>query len=69
MKSKITFRTTLAVTALLAATVALQGCWNPEEQNRVLRYEKGTYLGKQDSKLSEDELNNLRARVSSQRGS
>ena len=30
-----------------------------EERDRVLRYEKGTYLGKADQQLSEDQLRQL----------
>ena len=52
-----------AVVLLLAG---LTGCAE-EEQNRVLSYEKGTYLGKVDQKLSEDQLRKLVVRSNGQR--
>lgn len=39
------------------------------EQGRVLRYEKGTYLGQPDSELSTDQLDELRQRATLQGGS
>ena len=56
----------LAVATLVAATL-LAGC-REEEQGRVLRYEKGTYLGQKDSELTEEQRNALRARAQQQRG-
>jgi hypothetical protein len=38
-----------------------------EEQNRLLSYEKGTYLGKVDQQLSEDQLRQLVLRSNGQR--
>ena len=54
----------LCTVILLSA--ALAGCAE-EEQNRVLSYEKGTYLGKVDQKLSEDQLRKLVVRSNGQR--
>ncbi len=57
----------LLVVVAVAATVSLAGC-REEEQGRILRYEKGTYLGQKDSELTEEQLNALRARARQQRG-
>ena len=38
-----------------------------EEQNRVLNYEKGVYLGKEDTPLSEKIVTKLRMHTSRQR--
>jgi hypothetical protein len=38
-----------------------------EERDRVLRYEKGTYLGKADQQLSQDQLRQLMLRSNGQR--
>ena len=56
----------LAVAAVVAASL-LVGC-REEEQGRVLRYEKGTYLGQKDSGLTEEQRTALRARAQQQRG-
>ena len=52
--------------AVVLLSAALTGC-TEEEQNRVLSYEKGTYLGKVDQKLSEDQLRELAVRSNGQR--
>lgn len=52
---------------LIAGTIALAGC-RSEEQNRIMRFEKGTYLGKPDQKLSDEQLNELRSRARNQQG-
>jgi hypothetical protein len=51
--------------AVIAASLMLSGC-DPDEQDRVLRYEKGTYLGKPDRSLEDAELEALRARARNQ---
>ena len=38
--------------------LGLSGC-RDEEQNRVLNYQKGTYLGAQDQSLSDTKVNDL----------
>lgn len=53
--------------AVAALGLALSGC-DPEEQGRILQYEKGTYLGKSDEALSPEARDALRSRVSRQRG-
>ena len=52
--------------AVVLLSAALTGCAE-EEQNRVLSYEKGTYLGKVDQKLSEGQLRKLVVRSNGQR--
>ena len=46
--------------------MAISGC-RKEEQNRKLEFEKGTYLGKQDQGLSDEQLTELRRRANGQR--
>ena len=50
----------LVFTAMLVTAfgLGLSGC-REEEQNRVLNYDKGTYLGPQDQKLSDQKVNDL----------
>lgn len=55
---------TLGGSLLLGLTLA--AC-RKEEQGRSLRYDKGTYLGKADEGLSEDDLATLRQRATLQR--
>jgi len=54
------------VFALATVVAALSSCAE-EEQNRVLSYYKGTYLGKQDQSLSSDQLRELMMRSHIQR--
>jgi hypothetical protein len=49
----------------LVVGLALQAC-RDEEQGRILYFEKGTYLGKADQPLTEDQLRALRQRTSNQ---
>jgi hypothetical protein len=54
--------------ALIAGLgVSLTAC-DEAEQGRVLMYEKGTYLGQQDTELSAETESMLRARAAMQRG-
>lgn len=53
--------------AVLLAGLAVAGC-DEAEQGRVLRYEKGTYLGKPDDQLSPGQLDELRQRAKLQGG-
>jgi len=52
---------------LVAGGLALAGC-RSEEQNRITKFEKGTYLGKPDQTLSDEQLNELRRQTQRQRG-
>jgi len=52
--------------ALTVVAIGLSACAE-EEQNRVLSYKKGTYLGKADQQLTEDQLRTLINRSNAQR--
>lgn len=52
----------------LAAGLLLSAC-DEAEQGRILRYEKGTYLGKPDQELSEEDREELMQRARLQQGS
>ena len=47
---------------LIAGCVALSGC-REEEQGRILSFEKGTYLGKEDEKLPAEQRDALKQRA------
>ena len=55
----------MALTAGLG--LSLVAC-DQAEQGRILRYEKGTYLGQKDTKLPAETEDALRARAAMQRG-
>ena len=52
--------------AIAAMVTAISSCAK-EEQNRLLSYEKGTYLGKADQSLTPEQVRNLMARADIQR--
>ena len=52
--------------ALATFVTALSSCAE-EEQNRLLSYEKGTYLGAADQSLSDEQVRKLMARADIQR--
>jgi hypothetical protein len=54
------------VFSLVGLSFGLIACAE-EEQNRLLSYEKGTYLGKADQQLSEEQLRQLVRRSNGQR--
>jgi len=56
-----------ALAALTAAGLVLAAC-DPEEQDRVLLYEKGTYLGQPDEEISPEVREALRERARRQGG-
>lgn len=56
-----------ALAALTAAGLFLVAC-DPEEQDRVLLYEKGTYLGQPDEEISQEVRDALRERARRQGG-
>ena len=61
-------RATWAVVySLLVVALALAGC-RESEQGRVLLFEKGSYLGKPDTAISEEARRALRQRSELQRG-
>ncbi len=57
-----TKRFLLVLTTVFAAGLVLSAC-DEAEQNRILRYEKGTYLGQKDQVLTERQQAELRART------
>ena len=60
-------RTLLVFATVLAAGLVLSAC-DEGEQGRVLRYQKGTYLGPVDQALSAEQQAALRARSRMQEG-
>lgn len=56
----------LKVFALATFVAALSSCAE-EEQNRLLSYEKGTYLGPADQSLSDEQVRKLMTRADIQR--
>ncbi len=58
MRSK---RFLLMLATVFAAGLVLSAC-DEAEQDRILRYEKGTYLGPKDQVLSNEQRAALRAR-------
>ena len=56
----------LKVFALVTIVAALSSCAE-EEQNRLLSYEKGTYLGPTDQSLSDEQVRKLMTRADIQR--
>ena len=62
----VTIRKILILFSLAGLSVGLVACAE-EEQNRLLSYEKGTYLGKADQQLSEEQLRQLVRRSNGQR--
>jgi len=59
-------RNFLKVFALVTFVTALSSCAE-EEQNRLLSYEKGTYLGPADQSLTDEQVRELMARADIQR--
>ena len=66
MRTK-TMSSVLLVSAIAVVALSLAAC-DEAEQGRVLRYEKGTYLGDKDTELSVETLDDLRSRASLQQG-
>lgn len=65
MSEKRKIHLPLLLGGLLMASLAIGGC-RKEEQNRTLQFEKGTYLGKPDQKLTDEQVIELRYRANSQ---
>ena len=57
----------LVLATVFAAGVVLSAC-DEAEQDRILRYQKGTYLGPTDQALSNEQQAKLRARTRMQQG-
>ena len=60
-------RTLVPLIAAVGLTLGLGAC-DEQEQGRILRYEKGTYMGKPDTGLSAGQRDELRARTMLQGG-
>jgi hypothetical protein len=60
-------RTLLLFATVLAAGLVLSAC-DESEQGRILRYQKGTYMGPVDQALSAEQQAALRARSRMQEG-
>ena len=52
----------LAAVAVMTGIVVLAGC-RKEEQDRILLFEQGTYLGTPDNTLDENQVSELRSRA------
>ena len=61
----VTGKTFKGLVALICLSAALSAC-EPEEQGRILAYEKGTYLGPADQQLSAEQVRNLEIRTNIQ---
>ena len=57
----------LTLVAVFGAAFTLAAC-DEDEQGMILRYEKGTYLGPEDTPLAEEQLEELRRRAKQQAG-
>jgi hypothetical protein len=55
----------VAIASVLLIGIALAGC-REEEQDRVLLYDKGIYLGEPDTALTEQQVDALRQRATNQ---
>jgi len=55
----------LRLLALLGVALAVQSC-REDEQDRVLMYEPGTYLGQPDEPLDQEQVDALRQRATRQ---
>lgn len=67
VKDPMALHKLIAVVAAAGMALSLAAC-DEAEQGRVLRYEKGTYLGKPDSSLTDAQREELRARTLLQGG-
>ncbi len=56
----------LPIACALLVGLSLGGC-RESEQGRVQEFQKGTYLGKPDQKLTDKQVNELRLRARNQR--
>ena len=62
----IKFHKTLLLMLFILSTFLVSSC-REEEQNRVLNYNKGVYLGQKDTGLTEQQITKLRIHTSRQR--
>ena len=62
----IKFHKTILLMLFILSTFLVSSC-REEEQNRVLNYNKGVYLGQKDTGLTEQQITKLRIHTSRQR--
>ena len=67
MRVSMALEKLIPLAAAAALVLGLTAC-DEAEQGRILRYEKGTYLGPEDSELSDETRDTLRARTTLQGG-
>ncbi len=66
-KAKMLYRKNFLKIFALATFVAAFSSCADEEQDRLLSYEKGTYLGPTDQSLTDEQVRKLMARADIQR--
>ncbi len=66
-KAKMLYRKNFLKIFALATFVAAFSSCAEEEQDRLLSYEKGTYLGPTDQSLTDEQVRKLMARADIQR--
>jgi hypothetical protein len=62
----IRFYKNLLIVLFILSTFLISSC-REDEQNRVLNYNKGVYLGEKDTPLTEQQITKLRIHTSRQR--
>lgn len=62
----IKFHKNLLIVLFILSTFLISSC-REDEQNRVLNYNKGVYLGEKDTPLTEQQITKLRIHTSRQR--
>jgi|TARA_A100001015_G_scaffold219053_1_gene246299 hypothetical protein len=62
MMKKMVIKQSMLLVMFGALTLTVSGC-REEEQNRILSYDKGNYLGQADTALTKDEESALKSHV------
>ena len=62
----MSIRSSVALIAIVGVALLVGSC-RESEQGRILFYEKGTYLGKREAPLTDDQAETLRQRATRQR--
>ena len=62
----IRFHKKLLIVLFILSTFLISSC-REDEQNRVLNYNKGVYLGEKDTPLTEQQITKLRIHTSRQK--
>jgi hypothetical protein len=62
----IRFYKNLLIVLFILSTFLISSC-REDEQNRVLNYNKGVYLGEKDTQLTEQQITKLRIHTSRQK--